>query len=238
MYPYKKMKIIILTIGWILILWNSLLLIIMMFQNYFGLNMSFFESLVISILSPGNVFIILGFGLVLKKNWARLGCTYFMPLHSIINIVLGFLRNGVATVLDYLPSFFLSLIVILILNKKHAKEWFIKDGTIPIDKLGISLFKGIPYRDIFVFLSEMVFYVFYASTFLLHLWTTKIAYEESFLSTVITFCLPVLAEFFWFFRVGLTSGFNHPYCLFTIGYLLILITGLFVLFYSLRKEKT
>lgn len=58
----------------------------------------------------------------------------------------------------------------------------------------------------------------YVAGLLLHLFTCYIAYHVGFPATIVTFCLPVFSEIYWFFVLWSENGFVNIY---SIAFLLV-----------------
>lgn len=54
----------------------------------------------------------------------------------------------------------------------------------------------------------------------LHVWTIVVAYIQSgLIGATVTFIFPVLAQIYWFFRMGISYGFGCVYCVSVLAYL-------------------
>lgn len=61
---------------------------------------------------------------------------------------------------------------------------------------------------------------------LLHLWTILIAWQASgFVAALISFCLPVLSQIYWFAITWRTLGFLNPYTITVLAIVGLYIVG-------------
>ena len=107
-------------IGWFLIAWNVLTLIVFLPRLLF----------LASILPEVSVFLILGVAMLRGKNWARIGYLFVAPILLGVNLILGAFRRGVEDVLDLIPSLVVTLLVMVALLRPRVKAWF-RGETMP-----------------------------------------------------------------------------------------------------------
>lgn len=71
---------------------------------------------------------------------------------------------------------------------------------------------------------------------LIHLYTTYLyAVNEGFLSALWNFCIPVIAETFYFFDSLVTNGLSSFYCTIIIAYVAVVIVTLLAV-WGMEKE--